>query len=135
MYSTWAPSPWYRQFTTLSNRFISNFWLKSSSCRAAWSANIVIIAGIDYWNCKKKQIKWKVIFSFQIFSKIFYKDDYILNNWWLSERTKIKFQIIHFKNGITEGFLLSSWAGTNTRMIGGQVLFQGIVEPGRKIKS
>ncbi len=44
---TCGPTPWYRQLTTLSSRLISSFWLKSSSCLAAWSANIVIIAGIE----------------------------------------------------------------------------------------
>lgn len=47
---TCGPTPWYRQFTTLSSRLISSFWLKSSSCCAAWSANIVIIAGIEICN-------------------------------------------------------------------------------------
>lgn len=47
---TCGPTPWYRQLTTLSSRLISSFWLKSSSCCAAWSANIVIIAGIEICN-------------------------------------------------------------------------------------
>lgn len=47
VFLTCGPTPWYRQLTTLSSRLISSFWLKSSSCLAAWSANIVIIAGIE----------------------------------------------------------------------------------------
>lgn len=47
---TCGPTPWYTQLTTLSRRLISSFWLKSSSCCAAWSANIVIIAGIELCN-------------------------------------------------------------------------------------
>lgn len=44
---TWDPMSWYMELTTLSNRLMSSFWLKSSSCLAGWSANIVISAGIE----------------------------------------------------------------------------------------
>ena len=44
---TWEPMSWYMELTTLSNRLMSSFWLKSSSCLAGWSANIVISAGIE----------------------------------------------------------------------------------------
>lgn len=70
---TCAPSPWYKQFTTLSKRLISSFWLKSSSWRAAWSANIVIIAGIDYCKINFKNIDQLVrnYYQMQLQSKCF----------------------------------------------------------------
>lgn len=53
---TWDPMSWYMELTTLSNRLMSNFWLKSSSCLAGWSANIVISAGIEL--LRGEEEKW-----------------------------------------------------------------------------
>lgn len=44
---TCDPMSWYMELTTLSNKLMSSFWLKSSSCLAGWSANMVISAGIE----------------------------------------------------------------------------------------
>lgn len=52
---TWDPISWYMELTTLSNRLMSSFWLKSKSCLAGWSANMVIAAGRGLLG----EVKWR----------------------------------------------------------------------------